>query len=107
MEIIFSRWNSSILDVSAKLKSNMFIKNTHQILMYEIMDVPLVVLSVVDLASPGVSRGGDGRGTVASNVVSDGAPRLDLSASVGRDLNRARPVAAKEIANRSAPRQVV
>jgi hypothetical protein len=52
-------------------------------------------LSIVDLASPGVSRGGDGRGTVASDVIGDSAPGLDLSASVGRDLNRARPVAGQ------------
>ena len=49
-------------------------------------------LGVVDHARPGISRGRDSRGGVASNVVSDAAVGLDLRASVGRHLDRARPV---------------
>ena len=49
-------------------------------------------LGVVDLARPGVGRGRDGRGGVASNIASDAAEGLDLRASVGRHLDGAGPV---------------
>jgi len=52
----------------------------------------LHILGVVDHARPGISRGGDFRGSIAGNVASDAAVSLDLRASVGRNLEGARPV---------------
>ena len=59
-------------------------------------------LGVVDLARPGISRGWDGRGSIAANVIRNGAVGLDLRTSVGRDLDRARPVAGEKTSVRVA-----
>jgi hypothetical protein len=57
---------------------------------------PIYTSSIVDLARPGISRRRDGRGGVATDIASHSAVRLDLSAGIRWDLDRARPVTAIE-----------